>query len=141
GESADREADLGEAVMAEANGIVSDDAKAAFVGAVALDKKIVSARYYLGVAAEQDGKREEAAAIWRELIAEAPPDAHWIGDVRTALARVEGKPVPMQPGPNAAQMAEAAKLPPNQQSAMIRGMVDGLAARLKKDGSDVDGWV
>ena len=24
---------------------------------------------------------------------------------------------------------------------MIRGMVDGLAARLKQDGSDVDGWV
>jgi cytochrome c-type biogenesis protein CcmH len=24
---------------------------------------------------------------------------------------------------------------------MIRGMVDGLAARLKKDGSDLDGWV
>ena len=141
GESADRQADLGEALVAEANGIVTADAKAAFVRAVALDKNIVSARYYLGVASEQDGKREEAASIWRDLIAEAPADAHWLGDVRTALARVEGKPAPAQPGPNAAQMAEAAKLPPEQQTAMIRGMVEGLAARLKKDGSDVDGWV
>ena len=30
---------------------------------------------------------------------------------------------------------------PDQQTAMIRGMVDGLAARLKQDGSDLDGWV
>ena len=57
-----------------------------------LDNTIVSARYYLGMAAEQDGKREEAAKIWRELIAEAPADAHWVNDVRTALARVEASP-------------------------------------------------
>ena len=141
GESADREANLGEALMAEANGIVTADAKSAFLRALALDKKSVSARYYLGVAAEQDGKRDEAASTWRELIAEAPADAHWVGDVRAALARLEGKAPPAPSGPSAAQMAEGAKLPPEQQGAMIRGMVEGLAARLKKDGSDVDGWV
>lgn len=141
GEDADREANLGEALTAEANGIVTADAKAAFVRAVTLDKTTASARYYLGVAAEQDGKREEAAAIWRDLIAEAPADAHWLADVRAALARVEGKSSPAQSGPGAAEMAEAAKQPAEQQRAMIRGMVEGLAARLKKDGSDIDGWV
>jgi len=141
GETADREANLGEALMAEANGIVTADAKAAFLRAIELDKTTVSARYYLGVAAEQDGKREEAAAIWRDLIAEAPAGAHWADDVRAALARLEGKAPPAPSGPSAAQMADAAKLPPVQQNAMIQGMVEGLAARLKKDGSDVDGWV
>ena len=43
--------------------------------------------------------------------------------------------------PTPAQMAAAAKQSPDQQTAMIRGMVDGLAARLKQDGSDLDGWV
>jgi cytochrome c-type biogenesis protein CcmH len=141
GESADREANLGESLMAEANGIVTADAKAAFLRAVALDKTTVSARYYLGVAAEQDGKREEAAAIWRDLIAEAPAGAHWVDDVRASLARLEGKAPPAPSGPSAAQITEAAKLPADQQNTMIRGMVEGLAARLKKDGSDVDGWV
>ena len=141
GEDADREANLGEALMAQANGIVTADAKAAFVRSVTLDKTTVSARYYLGVAVEQDGKREEAATIWRDLIAEAPADAHWVSDVRAALARIEGKAAPAPSGPSAAQMADAAKQPPEQQTAMIRGMVEGLAARLKKDGSDVDGWV
>ncbi len=141
GESADRQANLGETLMAEANGIVTAKAKAAFTRAVTLDRTIVSARYYLGIAADQDGKPEEAARIWRDLVAGAPPGAHWVSDVRSALARVEGKPGAPAPGPSPAQMAAAANQPPDQQKAMIRGMVDGLAARLKKDGSDPDGWV
>ena len=141
GESADREANLGEALVAEANGVVTADAKAAFVRAVTLDNTTVSARYYLGTAAEQDGKREEAAKIWRDLIAEAPAGAHWVSDVRAALARVEASPAAPSPGPSAAQIAAATKQSPDQQTAMIRGMVDGLAARLQQDGSDLDGWV
>ena len=141
GESADREANLGEALMAEANGVVTDEAKSAFVRAVTLDNTIVSARYYLGMAAEQDGKREEAAKIWRELIAEAPSDAHWLNDVRTALARIEASPAALSSGPNAGQIAAATTQSPDPQTTMIRGMVEGLAARLKQDGSDLDGWV
>jgi cytochrome c-type biogenesis protein CcmH len=141
GENADRQANLGEALMAQANGVINAEAQAAFTRAVALDGTTVSARYYLGVAAEQDGRREDAAKIWRDLIADAPAGARWVSDVRTALARVEGKAAEPLPGPTPAQMAAAANQPPDQQTAMIQGMVDGLAARLKKDGSDLDGWV
>ncbi|MGB8552306.1 MAG: c-type cytochrome biogenesis protein CcmI, partial [Pseudolabrys sp.] len=139
GESADREANLGEALVAEANGVVSAEAKTAFERAVTLDGTTVSARYYLGTAAEQDGKREQAAEIWRDLMAEAPPGAPWVSDVRDALARVEASPGTPTSAATGTQTAAAAK--PDQQTAMIRGMVDGLAARLKQDGSDVDGWV
>jgi len=141
GEDADREANLGEALVAEANGIVTAEAKAVFVRAVTLDQTTVTARFYLGTAAEQDGKRKEAAKIWRDLIAEAPADAHWVTDVRAALARVETNPAEPSPGPSAAQIAATANQPPDPQTALIRGMVDGLAARLKQDGSDLDGWV
>src|SRR5262245_50342380 len=141
GETAERQANLGEALVAEANGIVTDEANNAFVRAVTLDKTTVSARYYLGVAAEQDGKREEAAKIWRDLIAGAPEGAPWLTDVRTALARVEGAPGSPSRGPTAEQIAAAMTQSPDQQTAMIRGMVDGLAARLKQDGTDLDGWV
>ena len=141
GETADREANLGEALMAETNGVVTDEARSAFVRAVTLDNTIVSARYYLGTAAEQDGKREEAAKIWRELIAEAPSDAHWLNDVRTALARIEASPAALSSSRNAGQIAAATSQSPDQQTTMIRGMVEGLATRLKQDGSDPDGWV
>jgi cytochrome c-type biogenesis protein CcmH len=139
GESADREANLGEALVAEANGIVTAEANTAFVRAVTLDPTTVSARYYLGTAAEQDGKREQAAQIWRDLIAEAPPGAHWVSDVRDALARLETNPDTPSSAPTGNQAAAEAK--PDQQAAMIRGMVDGLASRLKQDSLDVDGWV
>jgi len=141
GESADRQANLGEALMAQANGAITAEAHAAFTRAVTLDGTTVSARYYLGVAAEQDGRRDDAAKIWRDLIADSPAGARWVSDVRSALARVEGKTAAPLPGPTPAQMAASANQPPDQQTAMIQAMVDGLAARLKKDGSDLDGWV
>ena len=140
GESAEREANLGESLTAEANGVVTAGAKAAFVRAATLDEKIVSARYYLGLAAEQDGQREQATKIWRNLIAEAPAGALWLSEVRDALARVESQSS-AQSAPRAAPMADAANLPPRQKAAMVQGMVDRLAARLKQDGSDPDGWV
>ncbi len=37
----------------------------------------VKARYFLGLAAEQDGRRDEAASIWRAMLEKAPPDAPW----------------------------------------------------------------
>ena len=140
GDSAEREANLGEALTAEANGIVTADAKAALVRAVALDGTNVSARYYLGLAAEQDGRREDAAKIWRELIAEAPPGATWVSDVRNALARVEGNSN-QPPGPTAAQVAAAADQPSAQQAATTQNMVERLAERLKVSGSDPEGWL
>jgi len=140
GEDADRLANLGEALVAEANGVVTADAKSAFLRATTIDPKSVSGRYYLGLAAEQDGRRTEAAQIFRGLVADAPPGAHWVAQVRDAIARVDSQPTKSLPGPTPAQMVAAAKAPPSDQQAMIRSMVARLAARLKQDGSDPDGW-
>jgi len=162
GESADREANLGEALMAEANGVVTVEARAAFVRAVTLDNTIVSARYYLGRAAEQDGKREEAAKIWRDLVAEAPAGAHWANDVRAALARIESNSTasgatgtqtagPTRQSPDASLPVGAANspirpanppaAPPQHEGDAIQGMVDRLAERVKKSGLDPEGWI
>ena len=139
GESAERDANLGESLTAEANGVVTAEAKAAFVRAADLDNTLVTAQYYLGLAAEQDGDRAKAAKIWRDLIAEAPAGAEWVPEVRKALARVDGSsgvPPAAAEGP----IAAAPNAPNEQQSAMIKGMVERLAARLKQDGSDAEGW-
>src|SRR6516164_1042108 len=136
GESAERDANLGESLTAEANGVVTAEAKAAFVRAADLDNTLVTAQYYLGLAAEQDGDRAKAAKIWRDLIAEAPAGAEWVPEVRKALARVDGS----SGVPPAAAEGPIAAAPNEQQSAMIKGMVERLAARLKQDGSDAEGW-
>src|SRR3954468_13509369 len=53
GATADREADLGESLMAEANGVVTAEAKAAFERALTHDAKHNKARFFLAVAAHQ----------------------------------------------------------------------------------------
>lgn len=45
------------------------------------------------------------------------------------------------PNPTAEQMAAASRMPPSQQQEMIRAMVDGLAARLKSNPQDAEGWL
>jgi cytochrome c-type biogenesis protein CcmH len=139
GPNPEREADLGEALTGAANGVVTAEAHEAFERAVRLDDNDFRARYFLGLAAEQDGRTRQAAEVWRSLLANAPPDAGWIGLVRESLARVDPQSPP--PGPTADDIAAAGKLAPEQQAEMVRGMVARLAARLKQDGSDVEGWL
>jgi len=142
GESATRDSDLGEALVAAANGVVTDEAKKLFVRAVALDAKDSKSRYFLGLADEQDGNREAAAEKWRALLKDAPPNAPWAAFVRQALARVTGQPAPAaETGPSADQMAAAEDMPAAQREQMVRGMVAKLADRLHADGSDVEGWL
>lgn len=140
GETATREADLGEAEAAAAGGVVTADAKAAFQRAVAHDPQQAKARYYLGLAAEQDGKTDEAVAMWRALLADAPADAPWTGFVRQELARASGAPV-AAPGPDANDVASAATMSESGRGEMIRGMVARLAERLHDNGADVEGWL
>ena len=146
GSNATREADFGEAQVAAANGVVTADAKAAFERALAADGKNVMARFYMGMAADQDGRRADADKIWRELLASAPPGAPWIEVVRHAIARdapgiaANAPPAPNAPGPSAADVAAAGQMNAQDRDQMIRGMVTRLADKLKQDGSDIDGW-
>jgi cytochrome c-type biogenesis protein CcmH len=141
GETAEREAALGEALVFAANGVVTAEAKAAFDKTVALDAAHVQARYFIGLAAEQDADRNRAAAIWHALLADAPPNAPWIEFVRRALERVAANADRRPSGPSEEQVASSAELSGDQRNAMIRGMVEGLSQRLQRDGSDPDGWL
>jgi cytochrome c-type biogenesis protein CcmH len=146
GEDAVRHADLGEALTAAANGIVTADARQAFEAALKLKPDDYRARYFIGLAAEQDGRPKDAADLWRKLLAGAPADASWTDLVRESLARVDPgaavpAPAPGTPGPSAEDIAAASQLSPEQRTAMVRGMVERLAARLKQDGSDIEGWL
>lgn len=141
GDSPQRQGGLGEALVAANGGVVTADAKAAFEKAVALDPKAVRPRYYLGLAAEQDGRKDEAATIWGKLAADAPPGAPWLPTVQEALARVKPAGAAPAPGPNAAEVAAAQNMSEADRNSMIRGMVDGLAERLSKQGGGIDEWL
>ena len=98
-------------------------------------------RFYIGLAAEQDGRKDEAARIWRKLLADSPPGAPWRPLVQTALARLE-PPASLVRKPTSNDSAGAvANAALDQREKMIRGMVGRLAERLRQDGSDLDGWI
>ncbi len=134
GETADLLADQGEALTAAGDGTVTPDAKALFEKAQAKDPSAPKPRFYLARAAEQAGDTGEAIRQLTSLEAASPPDAPWLGVVRQTLARLKGEPAPPTPAPT------EPKIPAAQQAA-IRGMVDGLDARLKTGGGTPDEWL
>ena len=97
------------------------------------------ANYFLGLAAEQDGRQADAAAIWHGMLAKAPADAPWRPLVEAALARVGVAAA--APALSNEAMAAAKDMNDADRGAMIRGMVDRLATRLKQNGDDVEGWL
>ena len=138
GDSAERRAALGEAITAAASGIVTAEASAEFERALALDANEFKASYFLGLSAEQNGRADEAATIWRAMLAKAPADAPWRPLVQAALARIGGSSAPMLSDDT---MAAARDMNETDRGAMIRGMVERLAGRLKQNGDDVEGWL
>jgi cytochrome c-type biogenesis protein CcmH len=142
GETSERQAALGEAFIAAADGVVTAEAKGALARAIELDSRNIKAQFFLGLAAEQDGKPAKAAQIWRNLLSQAPEEAQWTGVVHEALARVEGTGgAPPLSGPTSDDIAAASQLAPQQRDQMVRQMVERLASRLHADGSDVEGWL
>ncbi len=147
GETAERQSDLGEALASAGNGVVTVEAKAAFERALTLDANDLKAKFFIGIAAEQDGDKPKAAAIWNAMLKSAPPDAPWAPLVRESLKRVGvappaavAPPIAIAPGPSAADVAAAGSMTEKDRGDMIRGMVARLADKLKDDGNDLEGW-
>jgi cytochrome c-type biogenesis protein CcmH len=138
GSNAARQTGFGEALVASAGGIVTAEAQQAFAAANEAEPRAPAPRFYLALAAEQEGKSAEAEAMFRQLLAEAPADAPWRAPVEAALARLD--PVRAR-GPSADDVAAAEAMTPDERTAMIEAMVASLAERLEAEPNDVDGWL
>jgi cytochrome c-type biogenesis protein CcmH len=133
-------AELGELLVLAAGGDVTAEAEAEFAKA-GDDPR---ARFYGAEAALQRGDREAAKATLRALLATAPAEAPWRKVVQERLAEItpdEQPPAAKGSGPTARDVAAAQSMSPEERQAMIRSMVDRLAARLEQNPNDKDGWV
>jgi cytochrome c-type biogenesis protein CcmH len=119
---------LGEALVVEAGGQLTPDARNAFAETVKREPKAIVARFQLARARIEAGDKAGGVAEWRALLADLPPD----DPRRQPLAAV----IAEQTAPTAGQPAVA-----TGQMAAIRGMVERLAVRLKSQPEDPDGWV
>ncbi|VTZ50822.1 Cytochrome c-type biogenesis protein CycH [Methylocella tundrae] len=149
GETPERQSRYGEALVATANGKVTAAAKEVFEAATAKDPALPRPRFYLGLAAMQNGDKAGAQAIWEKLLAEAPADAPWAPSLRQQLAALTGAPEqavaaaqpPSGPAANPALAAKIEAMSGGDQASAIHSMVDRLAARLAQNGQDVEGWL
>lgn len=151
----------GEALVQAAGGQMTKEALTQFRAANLLDKQDARARYFLGVAKAESGDRRGAVDDWLALLSESPADAPWAPELRRVIletAKADGRdvsgslgpaaggpaaggPVTAAPNPTADQVQAVQALPQQDQQAMIRGMVDSLAAKLKANPKDPEGWV
>jgi cytochrome c-type biogenesis protein CcmH len=135
GEDPTRRAAYGEALVAAAGGVVTDEARQAFDRALAEQPDQPQARFYLALGAEQDGKKADAIRAYESLLSDSPPNAPWRTVVNARLAALKGEPA----SPEAAATASDAAIPEAQRP-MIEGMVNRLATRLANGGGSVDEW-
>ncbi|MCX7285930.1 MAG: tetratricopeptide repeat protein [Novosphingobium sp.] len=162
---------LGEALVlaSKEEGKMPRDARAAFDKAIKLDPKDARARYFRAVALDLSGRPRQAINAWFDLLKDTPSDAPYAEDIRSVIRAVgEKRKIEVEkrlaeaqfaapaggavtdgplkaaagiPGPSTDQIKAAAAMPKGQQEAMIRGMVDGLEAKLDANPANVDGWI
>ncbi len=139
GESGTLRASYGEALVGAANGLVTADARAAFDKALGEQPGQPAARFYLALAAEQDGDKTKAVDMYQALLKDAPKGAVWTQALSTRLAALQNAAPVEQPGGATGTSTEAAASDPQQQQ-MIHGMVESLATRLAQSGGGVSDW-
>lgn len=155
--SPDVYAGLGEMLVLSMGGIVAPAAHDAFEKSLAADAKNEVARYYLALADAQAGEEKRAIDAWLNLAADLPNDSPMREQIANGIqqaAKEGGVVAPPMPkgiaeqsppaaaeGPTQDQMSAAAQMTPEQRTAMIRGMVAQLAAKLQAEPNDVGGWM
>jgi cytochrome c-type biogenesis protein CcmH len=161
---------LGEAMVTEAGDTVTDAAMAVFDEVLVINPNDERARFFKGVSKAEKGDVQGAIDEWLALYKVAPADAQWTGDLRSRIEETaqkagidvaaklaEAKPAGAAagptvaaaahpgaaptPGPTPADVQAANQLKPEDQQAMVAGMVDRLAGRLESSPKDPDGWI
>ncbi|TVR95924.1 MAG: c-type cytochrome biogenesis protein CcmI [Rhodospirillales bacterium] len=155
-------AEYGEAIIALARGRVTAESRNAMKLALIGDPLNARARYYLALDRAQQGDYRVALQGWADLLALSPPGAPWRELVQSQMARAAAEigidPGAIEPSPEALALAEAetvagvapplsagdaagiGDVPEAERAAMVRDMVDRLAARLEAAPDDAEGW-
>ena len=150
----DIQAALGETLVMAERGVVTPAARQSFAAALALSPKDPVARYYMALADGQAGDSKAAIDAWLSLAGDLPNPSPMRDEIARRVgeaARASGGPAPAlpagapaeaaRPGPTPEQMAAAANMTPAERERMIGGMIETLAAKLRDDPANLDGWM
>lgn len=142
GPNAAREVAYGEAIASSANGMITEQARAAFERALVLEPENFKARFALAAALAQENRQDEAATALRAMLPDLPAGSPWQETVANAIADLEGGTRTEANGGQAEiGNAGAGGLVLDQdQAEMIDGMVASLDSRLREQPDDPAGW-
>jgi cytochrome c-type biogenesis protein CcmH len=142
------------AILAE-GGRVTTDAQSALQRALSADPGEPTSRFFLALAKAQNQDVEGALADWLTLERQLPPAAplrQLLSENIDKAARQLGKDPAKLPGrtvgraggsagPSAEDMAAAEQMTPEQRQAFIESMVERLAAKMKEEPENLEGWI
>jgi cytochrome c-type biogenesis protein CcmH len=125
---------LAETLIFGNNGDISAAAKEQLNAAVQTNPKSGRGRFWLAIAAEQEGRAADAQKTYREML-----EDDLTGPLRRMVTeRLAGMSSTTHGGVPHGASAEGA---PKGHQADIPGMVDKLAERLKKEGGSLENWL
>jgi cytochrome c-type biogenesis protein CcmH len=124
------------------NGVVNEPARQAYARLLSLEPQSIEPKVWLAIAREQDGDLKGAEAEYRTLLAGA--EEPWKGLLESRLQAASEKlgapAAPSMRAPDATAGYPPGKSPAERDK-FINQMVEGLAARLKENGKDLEGWM
>lgn len=138
GPTADREVSLAVSIAAAQGGAVGPESQLALQRALMLDESHPRARFLIGLAHAQEGRRAQAEQVWQAMLADLPEESPWRNSVQQALG--EMGTAAERPGPTAQDVEDAGLISDNEQAEMIANMVAGLDRRLSENPDDPEGW-
>jgi cytochrome c-type biogenesis protein CcmH/NrfG len=94
---------LGNALVIHNDGMMTPAAQLAFQRAAEIAPDHPGPRYFYGLALAQGGQLEEAERIWRELIAQAPPDAPYRQMIEERLQMLQQQRAMQAPPPSSGE--------------------------------------
>ncbi|WP_300518052.1 c-type cytochrome biogenesis protein CcmI [Aliiroseovarius sp.] len=146
---------LAHLMILAAEGYVSPEAESHLARAMELDPGNETARFLTGVMYDQTGRPDFAFRMWRQLLEQpGASNSPWIGIIRdnieglaaragqdyTAPPAPVGAPMAGGAGPTAEDVEAAQDMSPEEQQAMIEGMINQLSERLATEGGPVGDW-
>lgn len=142
---------LADLLILAAGGYVSPEAEAALERALRIDPRNPLARYFSGMMLAQTGRPDLTFQIWRALLDESVPEAPWVPPIRAQIEQIAMRagvnyslpPEGTRPagrGPTAEDIAAAMEMDPEARDTMVRGMIEGLSARLATEGGSAEDW-
>ena len=141
---------LAELLAAAAGGYVSVEAEQAVREALRRDPRQPLATYLLGAYMLQVDRPDAAFRLWEPLLRDAAAEPRLRRAVRADIAAVAWRagvrydlpdsPADPGPGPSVEDIEAAARMGAQERAEMVRGMVEGLAARLEANGGSPEEW-